>query len=304
MRLAPLEPMGTRKAKVLVVDDNRANQLALDAVLGTDYELLFADSGEDALALLDARREVDLILMDVQMPGMDGFETATAVKQRDGLRDVPIIFVTAIYTEDPHIRRGYEVGGIDYFSKPFDPEILRLKVAVYASFRLKAEVLRERERQIHDSEELLRIGRKLSSVLESLPLGVMIADADGRICQTNDEVARILNTADLSEPDAYGEVLGWWDTAGRSLRDRDGPLARALRGQSAHSERVQVRRFNGSQKTILASASPLRRLDGHLMGAVVLIQDRTETQEIERDLAERVTQLVALGVELEETTAS
>ena len=296
--------MGTRKAKVLVVDDNRANQVALDAVLGADYNLLFADSGEDALALLDTRKEVDLILMDVQMPGMDGFETATAVKQREGLKDVPIIFVTAIYTEDPHIRRGYEVGGIDYFSKPFDPEILRLKVAVYASFRLKAEVLRERERQIHDSEELLRIGRKLSSVLESLPLGVLIADADGRICQANDEVARILNTADLSEPDAYGELLGWWDTAGKSLRDRDGPLARALRGKSAHSERVQVRRFNGSHKTILASASPLRGLDGHLMGAVVLIQDRTETQEIERDLADRVTQLVALGVELEESTAT
>jgi hypothetical protein len=295
--------MNPRKPKVLVVDDKKSNQLALEAVLGADYQLVCADSGEEALAMLTSQKDVDLILMDVQMPGMDGFETATEVKRIEGFKDVPIIFVTAIYTEDPYIRRGYEVGGIDYFSKPFDPEILRLKVAVYASFRLKAAVLRERERQIHDSEELLRIGRKLACVLDTLPLGVLIADTEGRICQTNDEVARILNTADLSEADSYGELLGWWDTAGKALRDREGPLARALRGESAHSERLQVRRFNGSLKSILASASPLRGLDGHLVGAVVLIQDRTETQEIERHLAQRVTQLVNLGVELEETTA-
>ena len=293
-----------RKPKVLAVDDKRANQLALDAVLGAECNLVFAFSGEEALELLAIQPDIDLILMDVQMPGMDGFEAAAHIKKMEGARDIPIIFVTAIYTEDPFIRKGYEVGGIDYFSKPFDPEILRMKVAVYASFRLKAEFLKERERHIRESEELLRVGRKLSSVLETLPVGVLIADVQGRICQTTEEVSRILNTEDLTDPDAYGEILGWWDTAGKTLRSQDGPLARALsKGESSHSERLQIRRFNGTVKTIVASASPLRGLDGHILGAVILIQDLTESSKIEEDLEQRVTKLVSLGVELEESTA-
>jgi CheY-like chemotaxis protein len=295
--------MALRKANILAVDDKRANLIALEAVLGADYNVVFAESGEEAIGVLKTRRDIDLILMDVQMPDIDGFEAASRIKQMEAWRDIPIIFVTAIFTEDPWVRKGYEVGGIDYFSKPFDPEVLRMKVAVYASFRLKADVLRERERHIQESEELLRVGRKLSTVLESLPVGVLIADAEGRICQTTEEVSRILNTADESDTDSYGEILGWWDSAGKTLKTDDGPLARALRGESSHSERLQIRRFNGTVKTIVASASPLRGLDARIVGAVILIQDRSETQEIKKDLEQRVTNLISLGVELEESAA-
>jgi CheY-like chemotaxis protein len=293
--------MGLRRATVLVVDDRRANLLALQAVLGEEYDVVFAASGAEALSTVRARRDIDLILLDVQMPDMDGFETAQRIKQLEGARDIPIIFVTAIYTEDPFIKKGYEVGGMDYFSKPFDPEILKMKVAVYASFRQKAQLLRERELHIRESEELVQVGRKLSTLLEGLPVGVLIADVDGRICETTEEVSRILNTSEATDGDSYGEVLGWWDTAGRALRNHDGPLPRALRGESSHSERLEVRRFNGGAKTIVASASPLRGLDRRMVGAVVLIQDLTQTKEIENDLHERVTKLISLGVELEES---
>jgi len=293
--------MALPKAKILLVDDKRANLLALEAVLGGEYQLIFAESGEQALATLQSRSDIDLILMDVQMPGLDGFETAQLIKRIEACAGIPIIFVTAIFTEDPWIRKGYEVGGVDYFSKPFDPEILKLKVSVYASFRQKEHFLRERELHIRESEELLRAGRKLSALLESLPVGVLIADADGRIGQTTEEVARILNTG-AAAPDAYGEVLGWWDSAGKALRE--GPLARALhRGETSKSERVEVRRFNGKPMTVVASASPLRGLDGRIVGAVILIQDLTATSEIEADLHSRVTRLVSLGIELEESAA-
>jgi PAS domain S-box-containing protein len=296
--------MAMRKANILVVDDKRANLIALDGVLGAEHNLVFAESGQEAIAALQRRRDIDLILMDVQMPDLDGFETAQLVKRTDGCADIPIIFVTAIFTEDPWIRKGYEVGGIDYFSKPFDPEILRLKVAVYASFRQKESFLRERELHIRESEELLRAGRKLSAVLESLPVGVLIADVDGRICQSTEEVGRILNTTGVAEADAYGELIGWWNSAASALKDHTGPLARALqRGESSQSERLQIRRFNGAVKTILASASPLRGLDGHIVGAVILIQDLTETKKIEEDLQQRVSGLITLGVALEESAA-
>jgi response regulator RpfG family c-di-GMP phosphodiesterase len=294
----------TRKPAVLIIDDKRANLLALAAVLENDYELLFANSGAEALTLLKAQPNVDVILMDVHMPDLDGFETASRIKKIEALQDIPIIFVTAVYQDDPFVKKGYEVGGIDYFSKPFDPEILKMKVAAYASFRLKAGLLKERELHIRESEELLRVGRKLSAVLETLPVGVLIADVDGRICQTTEEAARILKCVEPAQSDAYGEMLGWWDFAGQMIKDENGPLARALhRVETSHSQPLQIRCFDGTEKTILASASPLHGLDGHSVGAVVLIRDLTESKQIEEDLAQRVTRLVSLGVELEESAS-
>ena len=287
---------------VLAVDDKRANLLALEALLGTDYQMLFANSGEEAVALVERHPHVDVILLDVQMPGMDGFQTATAIKKLPAGREIPIIFITAVFSEDPHVRKGYQSGGIDYFSKPFDPEILKLKLRVYATFRTRESILRQRERQVAESEELLRVGRKLSSVLESLKVGVLIADCDGRICQTTEEVSRIFKSVEPAANDAYGEILGWWDSAGKMIRSEDGPLARALKeGASSHSEPITIRCFDGSSKEILASASPLRGLDRRLVGAVVLIQDMTEPRLIEEALAERVTKLIGIGVELEES---
>jgi CheY-like chemotaxis protein len=292
----------TRRAKVLIVDDVRGNLLAVAAVLESDHDLLLANSGHEALRLLEQGAEVDVILMDVHMPGLDGFETAARIKKMPARDGVPIIFITAIYQDDPFVKKGYEVGGIDYFGKPFDPDILRMKIAAYASFRLKADLLRERELHIRESEELFRVGRKLSSMLESLPVGVLIADADGRICQTTDEAARILRCDEPARGDAYGEMLGWWDSAGQMIKNGEGPLSRALRaGQTTHSEPLKIRCFDGTAKTILASASPLHGLDRNVIGAVVLIRDLTESKKIEEDLSRRVTRLIALGVELEES---
>ena len=293
-----------RKANVLVVDDKPSNLLALSALLEAEYNVVTAGSGPEALEVLGGREDIDIVLLDVQMPGMDGYQTAVRIREIDALRDLPIIFVTAVYVEDPHIRRGYEVGGMDYFTKPFDPEILKRKMAVYATFRMKADLLKERERRVRASEELLRVGRKLSAVLESLPVGVLIADADGVICQMTEEVSRILEAATPLQADEYGTIVGWWDESGRVLKE-SGPLSRAIqRGESSHSERVKIRCLDGKEKTVLASAAPLRHLDGRIAGAVVLVQDITETTQITEALEERVTRLVGVGVELEESQAA
>jgi CheY-like chemotaxis protein len=287
---------------VLAVDDTPANLVALEAVLQRDFELLFASSGQDAISVLKKRGDIDVILMDLQMPEMDGFEAARRIKEIEGCEDIPIVFITAVFREDPFVKRGYEAGGVDYFAKPFDPDLLRLKMSIYASFRQKAAILKERERQIRETEELLSAGRKLSALLESLPVGVLIADTQGRICQINDEVSRICKASALIEKDAYGDILSWWDSSGQMFKGSQGPLARALRsGASSFHDSLQIECLDGSAKTILSSTSPLFGLDGNVVGAVVVIQDVTEQQRMGAELEDRITRLVSTGVEIEQS---
>ncbi len=144
-------------ARVLIVDDRPDNLLALQATLEPlDVEVTQASSGPDALREL-LHEDFAVILLDVQMPGMDGYETARMIKSRARSSDVPIIFLTAISRETEHQLRGYEAGAVDYLSKPFEPEVLRSKVLVFmalheqartieAQNRLLAERLEERDR--------------------------------------------------------------------------------------------------------------------------------------------------------------
>jgi CheY-like chemotaxis protein len=118
-------------AKILLVDDRAANLVALEAILGSLNETLVrAESGEDALRAL-LHDDFALILLDAQMPGMDGFETATRIKARERTKDVPIIFLTANDFDTHLAYRGYATGAADFLAKPFDPWLLRAKVQVF-----------------------------------------------------------------------------------------------------------------------------------------------------------------------------
>jgi CheY-like chemotaxis protein len=131
------------RTKILLVDDRAENLLALEAILGvSDHELVRATSGEEALKAL-LTDEFAVILLDVAMPGMDGLETARLVKGREKTRDVPIIFLTAVHPDAEHAFRGYTAGAVDYVSKPFDPWVLRAKVAVFVELHRKSTQLRE-----------------------------------------------------------------------------------------------------------------------------------------------------------------
>ncbi|WP_037913835.1 response regulator [Actinacidiphila yeochonensis] len=131
------------KAKILLVDDRPENLLALEAILSAlDQTLVRASSGEEALKAL-LTDDFAVILLDVQMPGMDGFETAAHIKRRERTRDIPIIFLTAINHGPHHTFRGYAAGAVDYISKPFDPWVLRAKVSVFVDLYMKNCQLRE-----------------------------------------------------------------------------------------------------------------------------------------------------------------
>ncbi|MER6047211.1 response regulator [Streptomyces sp. NPDC001793] len=124
--------------RILVVDDQPDNLLAMTAVLSTlDQELVAVSSGRDALKALLDHDDFAVIIMDVQMPDMDGYETAAHIKRRPRTHDVPIIFLTAMGTDPEHSARGYAAGAVDYIGKPFDPWVLRAKVAVFTGIYLE-----------------------------------------------------------------------------------------------------------------------------------------------------------------------
>ena len=136
------EPV-SRQARILLVDDRAENLVALDAILSSLNQILVpVRSGEQALQALLAD-EFAVVLLDVVMPGMDGFETATRIKRDAKTRDVPIIFLTAAVAQPEQAFRGYAVGAVDYLAKPFDPGVLRTKVAVFVDLYLKASQLRD-----------------------------------------------------------------------------------------------------------------------------------------------------------------
>ena len=135
-------------ARVLIVDDRADNLLALRAVLEPlGLDLVEADSGEEALRHLLAG-EFALIILDVQMPVLDGFETARLIRGRERTRYVPIIFLTAISGEPEHHLRGYQSGAVDYVYKPFEPEILRAKVSVFVELWARGATIEAQRREL------------------------------------------------------------------------------------------------------------------------------------------------------------
>ncbi|RAJ31236.1 response regulator receiver domain-containing protein [Kitasatospora sp. SolWspMP-SS2h] len=136
----PLPGAATPPPKVLLVDDKRPNLLALEAVLGTSgHQVVSVSSGPEALkALLETDvSDFAVIILDVQMPGMDGYETAAHIKRRARTRDIPIIFLTAVGNDPEYSMRGYAAGAVDFIVKPFDPWALRAKVAVFVEIFLE-----------------------------------------------------------------------------------------------------------------------------------------------------------------------
>ncbi|MFI0356832.1 two-component system response regulator [Actinomadura sp. 9N407] len=144
------------KAKILLVDDREENLIALEAILSSlDQDLVRARSGEEALKAL-LTDEYAVILLDVVMPGMDGFETARDIKRRRKTRDLPIIFLTAVNSDPDYAFRGYAAGAVDFISKPFDPWVLRAKVSVFVELHNKNKQLRDQTTLLREQAALLR----------------------------------------------------------------------------------------------------------------------------------------------------
>ena len=212
------------KANILIVDDEPNNRFALSEVLADlEENIVEAVSGEDALRYL-LREECAVILLDANMPGLDGYATAELIRRRDRSRHIPIIFVSAVDQDDKHVARAYAIGVFDYVFKPVDPIMLRSKVAVLVElYKKNAEVLRKVELERFLQEENLRVRQeKLEAerrlrqievrqavILRSQPIALYSAGIDGRFNGPrflSESIGQVVGFA----PDAFVDNPALW----------------------------------------------------------------------------------------------
>ncbi|MBW3564235.1 MAG: response regulator [Acidobacteria bacterium] len=265
------------KARVLIVDDEEKNLVALEAVLeGEADEIVRAHSGNEALKRL-LENDFAVILLDVQMPEMDGFETARLIRQRERSRTTPIIFVTAVSRTEENVFRGYSLGAVDYLFKPVVAEILKSKVSIFVElFRSRNEIAR----QAHD---LWKLNQRMERVVNGAADGIVSTDSEGRITLANPAAAEMLGRS-VNELVGAGveEVFDACRRDGEGL-DHDCGLTEAiLTSQFLTGDDFVFVRPDGTEIPIELTASPLpgpeQKREG---GCVVLFRDVTERRAME-----------------------
>jgi PAS domain S-box-containing protein len=161
------KPLEASKVKILLVDDRADKLLALEAILSSlDQIIVKATSGKEALRQL-LQQDFAVILLDVSMPCMDGFETAALIRKRASSEHTPIIFITSINNSENHVAKGYSLGAVDYMLTPIEPEILRTKVSVFVELHKKTELIKHQAEQLRQIEES-RYQRALADVEDRL----------------------------------------------------------------------------------------------------------------------------------------
>jgi CheY-like chemotaxis protein len=199
-----------QKARILLVDDRAENLIALEAILSSlNQQLVPVRSGEAALKALLAE-EFAVILLDVVMPGMDGFETAAHIKRRARTHDVPIIFLTAAGAEPDHAFRGYAAGAVDYIAKPFDPWVLRAKVAVFVDLYVK-------NRQLREQADLLR--RQAGGAVDDDGSGSVLAELSRRVSAVEIITTTLAGLPTVKTDPALADGIAQLDRGVARLRD-------------------------------------------------------------------------------------
>jgi PAS domain S-box-containing protein len=276
-------------AKILLVDDRPENLLALEAILEPLGEtLLYATSGEDALRQL-LRHDVAVILLDVQMPELDGFETARLIKQRERMSHVPIVFVTAISKEEEQVFRGYSAGAVDYVFKPFNPDVLRSKVAVFIELYEKNEQLRRQADQLKERElaELRRESEERYRFLaEAQPEQIWTALPNGALDYVNQRALDYFHTSfpelvergwtEVVHPEDLGRLLERWQAA-------------LATGQAYENELRFRRAADGAYRWHLTRAVPMTDKAGSVVkwfGSNIDIHDQKRAEEAQRFLVD------------------
>src|SRR4051812_34617805 len=279
---------------LLLVDDRPQNLLALQAILEPlGHELVTAGSGAEALRVLLTRDDFAVILLDVQMPDLDGFEVAAVIKQRERTSTIPIIFLTALSKDERHVYRGYEIGAVDYVFKPFEPEILRAKVAVFIELWEKTQQIR-RQAELLAEQELAELRRasaeRYRQLADAMPQIVWTSDRAGNATYYNRRWFEYTGMDD----DAV-DATAW----SRVCHPDELPTVLARREQTLADGTVfeveyRFRAADGTYRWHLGRAVPIRDEAGEIdfwIGTATDIDDRKRIEDAQRFLLDAGAEL-------------
>jgi diguanylate cyclase (GGDEF)-like protein/PAS domain S-box-containing protein len=267
------------KPAVLVVDDQPANRIALEALLDDfDIELLQAASGEEALALLN-NHDVAVVLLDVQMPGMDGYEVAHQMQQRSRTRAVPIIFVTAINRDTEHVMKGYASGAVDFLTKPINSEMLQGKVRVFLELDRRGRELSEANAALTRTlQEVERLKHHNELLLKSIGEGILSLDRRGNIIFANPAAHTLLGQI----TPIIGSALSKHVSGPASSKALEDMLKACLEGQRWTGMISANRQHMNFPAELIAT--PLKDDKGFIAGVSIAFQDVSERQQRESEL--------------------
>jgi PAS domain S-box-containing protein len=309
MEEAPaFDPLPLDPVRVLVVDDDERNLIAISNVLEDVAEIVVAKSGEEALRHL-LRNEFAVILLDVYMPGLDGYETAALIREREQTRRVPIVFLSAVNKEMEHLLRGYASGAVDYVFKPVEPTVLRSKVAVFVDlYAMRKEVQRNAEQQkrlldanlranaerLHAEQQLRIAEQRQAAIIASLPIILYLEDvgSDVRVPKYVSGNFEALTGYTL---DAIQHAPGIW---GERLHPEDRERVQAAletRAQGgAHSVEYRWRCADGEYRHFLDQAVLLHDTSGAPLEYAGTLLDISDRRELESQL-NHIRKMDAIG---------
>jgi len=305
----------TEKQNLLLVDDRPENLLALESIVDSpDLNIVKATSGNEALGLM-LEHDFALVLLDVQMPGMDGFETAELMRSSDRTMQVPIIFVTAISKEQQHVFKGYEIGAVDYIFKPLDPHILQGKVNVFLdlykqkrSLERTAQDLKQTteqlEREISErkraEEAIQRYTRDLElakaytdNIIKSMIDTLLVLDSQGRITTVN---KAILNLTEYTETELIGRPVEMLFDEAPLFNGME--FMKLIEEGTIRDHEMSFQTKSGETIPVLLSSSVMRDPDGNSGGIVIIVRDMRESRLVKdlkkanKELKEATLQLV------------
>lgn len=273
------------KVNILLVDDHPENLLALEAILSSLGEnLIKANSGEEALRCL-LHHDFAVILLDVQMPGMNGFETADLIRKRLRSRQIPIIFLTAFSTNDELVFKGYSLGAVDYLHKPIDPVILKSKVTVFVDLFRKTEIIKRQTKEVErQAAQLKTINAELKQSEERFrllsvcsPVGIFLFDIAGHCTYINPRCQEICG---FTLEEGLGD--GWL----RFLHPDDKPKAildwkQYIAERQELSQEYRFQTLGGATCWTHLRTSPMFSDLGELVGHVGTVEDITARKQTE-----------------------
>ncbi|MEA3372345.1 MAG: response regulator [Campylobacterota bacterium] len=263
--------MMKRTYQILCVDDNKNNLFTLKVLLQQlgSVEILTVLSGREALNVL-LKQEIDLVILDIQMPEMDGFEVARLIKLNQETRHIPVLFLTAVYKSEEFIAHGYELGAVDYLTKPIDDHLLLNKINLYLSI-------------FHQRDKMVREQNRFQHLAESIAEGIYVLDADHRVIYVNPKALDLLG---YSENELMGqkihEMIHYHDLNGKKVSAKACPVHRALHSRHSYlSDNELFIRKNGSSFPVSIAAAAIQE-SAEEYSVVVIFRDMTQIKEQQR----------------------